>query len=189
MNTIPTANELWLSNATGARHPDDSMFVHGVTVSVSPQGGGFIRKIPLADFLANFSRVENPDKQSDYRLAFFYFDEGPAILGWTSGNRWNGWGCPLLERSCIERYIEQLPWEQICFKGDELVYHDENYDAEEQAEAIKPQVIRHDGKDFQVYAFGGLGFCWNQRELEDATGHQDCLNAITPPEITNPVSA
>ena len=189
MSAAPTIHERWLPNAPGARYPDDAVVIHAVNVSVSPQGGGFIRDWPLASFLANFHRVEDEEKKPVYRLAFFSFDDGPAILGWTAGDRRNGWGCPLLERSCIERYIERLPWEQVTFDGDNLVYYDENCDPEEQAEAIKPTIIHAEGRDFQVYAFGGFGLCWNQTEPENAADDQECVDAITPPGITNPATA
>jgi hypothetical protein len=189
MNTIPTIQDYWIPKTPGARHPDDSVAIHSATVSVALQGGGFIREIPLDYFLANFRRVEDYEKKPDYRLAFFSFDEGPTILGWTAGNRWNGWGCPLLERSCIERYIALLPWEQVTFDGDNLVYYDENCDPDEQAEAIRPQVIHAEGRDFQVYAFGGFGLCWNQTDPENAGDDLECTEAILPPGITNPITA
>lgn len=186
MNPIPTIPDYWLPNAPGARYPDDSVIIHAASVSFSRQGGGFIREMPLASFLANFRRVEDNDKTPVYRLAFFSFDEGPTILGWTAGGRWNGWGCPLLERSCIEHYIARLPWEQVSFDGDNLVYYDENCDPGEQAEVIKPQSIHVAGRDFQVYDFGGLGLCWNQTELGEAVDYEECSDAILPPGITNP---
>lgn len=189
MNTIPTIHEYWLPNEPGARYPDDSVVIHAASVSFSRQGGGFIREMPLASFLANFNRVEDNEKTPVYRLAFFSFDDGPTILGWTVGERWNGWGCPLLERSCIERYSERIPWEQVTFDGDKLVYYDENCDPDEQAEAIKPQIIHHEGVDFQVYDFGGFGLCWNQVDPDDAVGDQECIDAIVPPGITNPITS
>lgn len=183
MSRHPSTGDQWVPN-TG-RHPDNSVQIHQVTVSYHPLGGGPVRSLPVETFLQEFSIAPPPEQSIPLRMAFFCFDQGPTIYAWTNGHRWNGWGCPLIERSVLERFIQHEDLTGVfALKGDKLHYIEDL----EEPEPESPITIEHEGRQYQVYSTANFGLCWNQLypdevDPEDGQLVHECLNAISPPGI------
>lgn len=185
MNDIPSKGQPWL--AKNGRYPDDSVNVDGATVAFHDQGGGFQKSMPLAEFLQHFRPVHKDEMDPRYRLAFFAFDDGPTIYAWTTGHRWNGWGCPIIERSVLERFLKHDGEDCLFrFDGNKLYFNEADDPEQEPEEAF---TIQHGGRTYEVFSTDNFGLCWNQYDpehidLDDEQTVHDCLHAISPPDIT-----
>lgn len=185
MNQAPATNECWVRK--NGRYPDNAIKIAAVTVSFFPEGGGFHSTLPIEKFLAEFRPVHKDDQDPKFRLAFFAFDEGPTIYAWTTGARWNGWGCPLIERSVLEHFIKEEGADNFFrLDGDKLYYDEKDYPEQEPE---LPFTIHHGGREYTVFSTGNFGLTWNQYDPEDIDPDNeelvhDCLNAISPPGIT-----
>jgi hypothetical protein len=185
MNPTPFTNACWVRK--DGRYPDDSVKIAETKVAFFPNGGGLQHSMSLADFLQHFRPVLPSETDPRYRLAFFSFDDGPTIHAWTTGARWNGWGCPLIERSVLERFIEQQgEYPMFRLDGDTLHFCDED---NTEAEPETASILQHGGHDYTVFSTGNFGLTWNQYDPEeiDLDDHElvhECLHAISPPGIT-----
>lgn len=115
--------------------------------------------------------------------ALFYFDEGIAVEGWTTGERWNGWGVPSFDHSQLRAVAEalraggldvwgvkdggRLPRGDLP-DGAELHIIDPNGDV--------PTDVIPQGDD-GLWHF--LGYTWNQ---EDPRRKRDTMNEETAPD-------
>lgn len=176
----PKPHEQW--TPLDGQHPRDSVTVSRSLVEFAPAGGGLVRTVALEKFLEVFKPAPQP---SPLYLEYFSFDDEPWILGWTNGRSRNGWGCPLIEKSCLEAYLKQFP-ETFVFTAEghlRLL----SCDDEDVPESVQPQTLVWEGKELTVFNLGDWGLTWNHAPLDlDDTedyGPEDALaigNAIIP---------
>lgn len=180
--TQPKPSEVW--TPTGGQHPRDSFRVHDIKVFFSPVGGGLIGALPLSEFLAQFRPA--PADMTPFYMEYFGFDESPWILGFTNGDRWNGWGKPLVEKSCLDAYLTLDPELGSFMENGDFRYNGDG-GGDDGYVMVTPQEILWEGEKLLVYDLGGLGLTWNRTELytDDTEGYgpEDTLaicNAIIP---------
>lgn len=94
------------------------------------------------------------------KLAFFAFDDGEWLRGWTLGQRWNGWGCPYFD-------AEQLPavLREFARLDYAVVQHEDGavslqHVTDDEEYVFAPRTV--DGK--RVWSFEG--YTWNERDAE-----------------------
>ncbi len=104
-------------------------------------------------------------------LAYFDFDDTPLILGFTYGQRWNGWGVPLLEKESYRAWLEAVNDRQdpectyMYFKGDKLFVHDPHVDEPDDQE-IPEELLVYGGQTYRVHDVSN-GWCWNQYDMDE----------------------
>lgn len=107
-------------------------------------------------------------------LAYFCFDEGPMILGFSYGTRWNGWGCPLVEKESFRRWLEAMgdvfsPEDgHMRFEGDKLINHDPYAveDGRPPDTVMTSSPLIYEDRTYEVYDVSN-GWCWNQYDWDD----------------------
>lgn len=105
-------------------------------------------------------------------LAYFSFDEGPMILGFTYGDRWNGWGLPFVEQESFRKWLEASgdmfdpEYSYMKFDGDNLIHHDPlaAEDGQPADQVMAPKQLEYEGRTYTVYDVAN-GWCWNQYDL------------------------
>lgn len=170
----------------GGRYPEDSVNVSSSDIgegvlSVSRQGGGFVKTMSWGKFLEAYRPATQDEmERPQYHLSFFCFDEGPTMLAFTAGYRWNGWGCPAAPRELIERWIEaekkELGESYFRFNGDTLEYM--HHDDEEVYGTAEPTKINYMGREIEVYGIS-LGLCWNEYTVEDIVDTVDQYDSLS----------
>lgn len=165
-------------------------------------GGALIADLP-PDLFLEATQYEPPDPSSPEpvgegatgdlpSLSFFSLDYGPTVLGFSWGQRWNGFGQPSLEASTLRRWVEETFEEDglehdIYFewRGDELWVVNKN-DPLQTCE-IPPGNVEFNGTSYDVYDVS-QSLCWFEFDAREARRLQgkdwrDCLTAITPPGL------
>ncbi len=142
-----------------------------IHVSIAASGGGLIAAVKLEEFLERFRPA--PAETTPYYLEYFCFDDCPWVLGFTDGKRWNGWGRPRVEKSCVEAYIKLVP-EMFEFTPEGNVHctgcwHDED----EPPVIAKPEIINWKGKEITVFDLGDWGLTWNNAPMDTEAGDAD----------------
>lgn len=169
----------WLPKRPDARYPRHAVTLLSATadkVEFAPLGGGMGHSGPRSQFLDEFVPVTEAMVSSvKPELAFFCFDNGPVALGFSYGNRWNGWGEPHIEESVMRRFVAKLKEDECEDEYTMFTFTDDGqlrynyYDAEDDEddyEIVEPDLIDYDGKIYRTYAVG-LGLCWVQYDLPD----------------------
>jgi len=141
---------------------------HGGVV-FSTVGGGFLRSMDRASFLAAFAPAPPVPPMT---LARFSFDDTflgeDAIVGYNDGVRWNGWSVPYVTRAEAERFAEVMrggPSEQTVVVTDDAITV--GTDPDERWENVVREVATVDGV-LRLYCLGDL--CWNREpDAADAT--------------------
>jgi hypothetical protein len=139
--------------------------------------------------------VKTADLQGKPLLAaFFSFDVGPLILGWTDGTRRNGWGKPLFEVASLKRWnVEMVKFQDtgvFSFREDgAAVFDPGNFNeldtaAVEMYTAAPVRVVSPDGPVL-VYDIRHMGLTWNQvgYQSDDPDLLQEMIEAVTPPQL------
>lgn len=137
----------------------------------APLGGGFVRRAPWEQFSTDFRPVTDEDLASrSHELAVFSLDWGPSIVGFTQGHRWNGWGCPILEKESLTRWIEATLTPEpdaagaLYWEGGKLYHYDEHSGNKPRWE-VEPSTLTWEGRELTVYDVS-LGWCWNEQDLQ-----------------------
>jgi hypothetical protein len=105
-------------------------------------------------------------------IAYFSLDAGPMILGFTYGDRWNGWGRPFVEKESFRKWLEASgdafdpEYSYMKFDGDNLIYHDPMAAEDDQPvdQVIPLGQLEYEGRTYEVYNVAN-GWCWNQYDL------------------------
>ncbi|MFM0276371.1 hypothetical protein PQQ59_37710 [Paraburkholderia aspalathi] len=130
----------------------------GDTVVFFAEGGGFVRRMPRAEFDAQFTVAAEP-RFAQVAVAGAWMDDGIALPAYSDGVRWNGWLMPYFTREVAIRLIplvESLRYDEArdVFvaldpnEGDEIVYGAE--------------VIRVGDDDVVTYSIGAGEWCWEE---------------------------
>lgn len=95
------------------------------------------------------------------RLSLFELEDSPQFEGYTDGQRWNGWACPVMTRNqCLVAmaYFNSLETEPLVwFEGDKLAFRS-GYD-DEPVYYLDPLIQLVDGQP--VWPFGD-GWIWDE---------------------------
>ncbi len=192
---------IWACKAEDGRFPRGSVEVdrvEGGRVHFFPNGGGFVGSLSLIRFLRQFRPPTKEEQEGSVHPAYFCFDDGPTIVAFTSGHLWNGWGCPLVTRDVLERYIaEDESGCADCFSIDDdgncvCTAYSQDYDDVE-PDVVSADELIYDGRLYRAYALG-MGLCWNQLDfdvVESAKWDLGCWldgikNAIAPEGVKQP---
>lgn len=127
---------------------------------ITPQGGGFVRKMPREEFDRRFKPAPLPQ----YRLADIsaeWLDPSVKLKAYTNGYRWNGWATPHFTLEQAAEVQKHMPGLQYDAEKDAFVFPDEN---EDEPWVFESETIIVDGQDIKVYGIGSGSWCWT---LED----------------------
>jgi hypothetical protein len=171
---FPPHKTEWLPRVDGAKYPRDGVTVVSFVyedglLEFAPLGGGFVRRAPWEQFSTDFRSVTDEDwvASRSHELAVFSLDWGPSIVGFTQGHRWNGWGCPILEKESLTRWIEATLTPDpdaagaLYWEGGKLYHYDE-YSGQPRWE-VEPSTLTWEGRELTVYDVS-LGWCWNEQD-------------------------
>lgn len=171
----PTFNA-WLYGAGKQEYPKHALSILSIIddrVTFAPLHGGRSFSGPLDQFLRDFRLVTEEEREAANTafLAVFSLDWGPHILGFSWGQRWNGWGDPTLEKESLKKWMtETLDGEETCtleWVANKLIHVWEPYDDDDPGrEEIEPRELVHDGKTYTVYDVG-LSWCWTEYNQDD----------------------
>jgi hypothetical protein len=188
---FPPHKTEWLPRGEGAKYPRDGVTVVSCEdglLAFAPMGGGFVRRAPWEQFSTDFRSVTDEDQivSRSHELAVFSLDWGPSIVGFTQGRRWNGWGCPILEKESLASWIKAtltsdsgatatLYWE------DGKLYHCDEYCDAPRWE-IEPSTLMWEGRELTVYDVS-IGWCWDEQDLQRIHARQGMQDTIIPEGI------
>lgn len=112
-----------------------------------------------------------------YRKAWFSFDDAEKpedyFVGWTNGERWNGWGMPYFEKAEAERVLawhnarlEPADQPKAYLNGDRYFFPSiDDTPGDPPHPGYDPQQISVETADaidyFGTYAIGAGSWCWN----------------------------
>lgn len=175
---LPAQHSHWFPKE-GAVYPKGAITVIGWAdnnryIQFAKDGYCQVYRLAVDDFHERFRPVTDAERSQPIppELAYFSFDEGPMILGFTYGDRWNGWGRPFVEKESFRKWIEASgdmfdpDYSHMKFAGDILIHHDplaaENDEPIDQV--LTPVQLEYQGKTYTVYDVAN-GWCWNQYDL------------------------
>jgi hypothetical protein len=143
--------------------------------------------------------MEQPARQIDvtaYHTAAFSFDDTSAILGWTDGTFWNGWGKPIFEAESLRQWIEQnnerVGGRIFAFNPDGSVTYDPDGtfadDPDPENFTVEPITLFVDREKLIGYDLSHLGLAWNSSSPEEIALHYPEDLGITPSATVYPAS-
>lgn len=162
-----------------------------IMVRYYPMGGGCLFAAPWTKFEKRYSPLEEGEmRDRTPELAYFGFDDGPVLMGFTFGGFWNGWACPHVTREAIEAWLvralhdNEFPWLKV--RDGRVFYESEEPDESYEIEA---ETVMWEGRPIEVYDVS-CGLCWNEDLAasvdlglpEDSTVKQ-ILEATVPEEL------
>lgn len=140
-------------------------------VEFSPQGGGFVGRIPRAQFDKAFRLAPLPGFKL-VRVSGDWMGLVQTLLAYSNGRRWNGWAMPyftLDQAKLISRNVPGLRYDEAT---DAFIYRNTEDSAEpvnpadhQDEERIEPVTITVDGEVIKTYPVGAGAWCWF--EVED----------------------
>lgn len=166
----PTPKSLWRRKDAPIEEAGE-IEVARVEVVFFPKGGGFQMRLPADEFFDRYQVSKREDWEDVFPIpAIFCFDDGPSFVGFTHGQRWNGWGMPCCEVSVFKQWWDALieeTGEGDCgfrFLEDGTLIYDQSayYPEDEYEHEVFPvSELDYRGKIYQVYQLGG-SLCWNE---------------------------
>ena len=166
----------WMPKDPAATFPKSAftvLNVKGDLLELAPMGGGLGGSMLVKKFLENFREPTEEElaAASQARLAIFSLDWGPCVVGFSWGQRWNGWGCPTLEKESLSKWMEEtLDGEEsmtLEWKDGKLFHVWEPYDDDDPGrEEIEPEKVFFDGKEYECYDVS-LSWCWHEYDADD----------------------
>lgn len=154
-------------------YPDGALRVADVrpdgTIEVAPEGGGFVMTFSPESQVKNRMRKVTPEEmEPKYRKSFFSMDclpEDPSgwLPGWTAGDRWNGWACPMFDREAADLFCTLTERDPGMYqtrydaKADAYVSTNQDGEVEDRAEGCDIEVA---GRKIRVYDIGSHSWCW-----------------------------
>jgi len=143
------------------------------SISVSPQGGGFVfAKFPNREAFDKEFIEKEPDRTLRRgTVTAEFLPEGVALHCYTNGLRWNGFGMPMFEKSQLSLVMDhinrELPLghpESLKWDGDKLMEYDGN---EQEYLPCTVTTEMFDGTALQVWHIGD-GWCWDSVDVAPA---------------------
>lgn len=130
------------------------------SVTLAPKGGGFVYRVPKLLFQTDFDPA--PTTKPTWRKGRFGFDseaEYPYV-GYTSGQRWNGWECPWFELDEAQQIVADATHTGSKYNPDKDCFEQRDY-ADDEVYALPAQSILCEGKYVRVYIVVD-GWCWEE---------------------------
>lgn len=130
------------------------------SVAFAPEGGGFMYRVPKLLFQADFEPAQ-PTKPA-WRKGRFGFDseaEYPYV-GYTHGQRWNGWECPWFELDEAQQIVADCSHAGSTYNPDKDCFEQRDY-ADDEVYALPAQSILYEGRYVRVYIVVD-GWCWEE---------------------------
>lgn len=130
------------------------------SVTLAPKGGGFVYRVPKLLFQTDFDPA--PTTKPTWRKGRFGFDseaEYPYV-GYTSGQRWNGWECPWFELDEAQQIVADATHTGSKYNPDKDCFEQRDY-ADDEVYALPAQSILCEGKYVRVYIVVD-GWCWDE---------------------------
>jgi len=120
------------------------------------QGGGFECSVKREKFEKEFIKVDD-DIFTKYKPATFQIDAyEETFKGYTTGEKWNGWGKPV-----FESYVAD---EIICINPDMGIDHMGYFIIDDGKKTyLERMTIWVDGKEIKVISFEHLGWTWSEK--------------------------
>ena len=129
-----------------------------------PEGGGPEYSAPWEEFKERFRQIG--EDEANHRTpdpAYFGFDDGPAVLGFSWGQFWNGWACPSIEKDALSEWMKRMDFdernEHILKWENGKLYHIGEEDEPEDRYEIEPSTLLFEKRLLTVYNVS-LGWCW-----------------------------
>lgn len=98
------------------------------------------------------------------RKSVFYIDGGPAYIGYTNGDRWNGWATPYFTYEEAEKIQTSMPRLLYDVNKDEFRI---KYDGDDEPYIWKGEDIQTvDGK-LHLYGIGAYSHIWDEVDSDD----------------------
>lgn len=126
-----------------------------------PTGGGFVKKIPLADAKEKFRAVTDEDRETGlaWKEAKFDIEGGPKFKGWHRGDNWNGWACPYFEKAEAEKILRKMEgWEIARYNEKADAFEFGSSEDEDELDVYKGEDVEINGKKMHLYPIGA--YCW-----------------------------
>ncbi|HIH2745465.1 TPA: DUF4222 domain-containing protein [Burkholderia lata] len=130
-----------------------------------PQGGGFERSMPRAEFDATFKTID--PAALEYRrieVTIEAFEDGSSLKAYSNGMLWNGWVMPYFTREAamaITRHVKE-----VTYDGERDVFVEADGYPEDGPLITAATTIRVGNEDVEVFAIGSGSWCW---ELADTS--------------------
>lgn len=133
-------------------------------VSFHALGGGFSRRLPEHTFDQDFKATELPEVLYPFKFSGDWLEA--EYIGYTDGNRWNGWAMPLVTKETFEALIAIMGPENATvgedgykfrWDGDVMYFYDPQ---EEREFAISPEKRATTDGEKLLYDIS-LGWCWD----------------------------
>lgn len=135
----------------------------GDQVEFAQQGGGFVCRMPRAEFDAIFALAPTPEFSLVNITADWLPDE-VTLQAYSDGTRWNGWAMPCFTREVALQLTALMP----------IVRYDEARDAfvatidEDEEELFRSRVVRVGNQEVITYPIGSGSWCWEELDLTSA---------------------
>lgn len=130
------------------------------SATLATLGGGFVYRIPKMLFQAEYEPATTT--KPTWRKGRFGFDSGAEYpyVGYTSGQRWNGWECPWFELDEAQQIVADAPHTGSKYNPDKDCF-EQRYYADDEVYALPAMSILYEGKYVRVYIVGD-GWCWEE---------------------------
>ena len=146
---------------------DGGMFevagVEGDKVRIAPQGGGFVRAVPLERFQQHFKPCEIPGFSPAMASADF-LDGAASLPCFMNGARWNGWAMPYFEHATALKLCEAIP--DLSYEESTDVFTLSGEDIDE-PEVFAAEHIEVNGSMVKVYGIGAGSWCWDAEPAQE----------------------
>ena len=132
----------------------------GDPVEFFAEGGGFLRRMPRAEFDVQFTVAAQP-QFAQVAVAGAWMDDGIALPAYSDGVRWNGWLVPYFTREVAMRLIPLVDSLRYDETRDVFVALDPN---EGDEIAYGAEEIRVGKDDVVTYSIGAGEWCWQEAD-------------------------
>ena len=134
----------------------DFFILHEVdenTAYLYPEGGGFIRAIPIDDFNASFVEDESEPEFKRELVSAEWMEA--CFLAYSNGVRWNGWAVPYFTWEQVDDLAKLMPDAIRCGNGKVEEF---DFEEGEWIEVERANLLFDDGP-VAVFKLGN-GWCW-----------------------------
>lgn len=127
------------------------------TIELFPQGGGFIRKLPRAEFERRFKPAQAP-AFSLRAVSAEWLPTDMKLPAYTTGERWNGWAMPYFPEKTAHALLPHMP--DLSYDATQDAFVSRPIDDENNVTVFPAQALVVNGEAHKVYAIGAGSWCW-----------------------------
>lgn len=155
----------------GGKYPEGAVVFNAKTQTFHPMGGGPVYHAG-PDFLERFRVVTDEDTGPVWQPATFELEDIGRFPGYTCGQVWNGWVCPVFDYRTARAVLATMggadraqgtlnfTW-SFNLTEDAFYHHQMEEGMTEPAECREPgQTIQVNGEPVRVYPIGSQQWCW-----------------------------